>query len=119
MSYTFYNKIGTPSAYSDDKVHIFLFSGETIGYISKESVYSYTGRHLGFFKDGWIRDNNGKCVLFIESAKNGPERRKQDIGPVISQKKEIPNKATPEEKPRELEIKQVWSELSSKQFFSQ
>lgn len=119
MSYTFYNKIGTPSAYIDDGVHIFLFSGKTVGYISKDSVYNYKGKHLGFFKDGWVRDKDGKCVLFIESAKNGPEKRMQDIGPVKNQKFKIPNKEKVEEKPRALEIKQVWSELSSTQFFNQ
>ena len=117
MSYIFYNKIGSPTAYTEDNCHIFLFNGETVAYIHKDSVYSYSGKHIGFYKDGWIRDNNGKCVFFKKNAKNGPSRAIQDIGPIKSPKAKIPIKNPRENKPKNLEIKQYWSEVSSKQFF--
>ena len=72
--------------FTDDNTHIFYFTGEAIAYIHEISVYNYEGKHLGFFKDGWIRDNNGKCVLFTKGAIGGPEKRMKDIAPVISQK---------------------------------
>ncbi len=119
MSLIFYNKRGTPMAYTDDKKHIFYFTGETIAYIHETSVYTYEGKHLGFFKDGWIRDNNGKCVLFTKDATGGPEKRMQDIGPVISQKYNSPSKKPRDNKKIELLIKQEWSELTIKDFFNQ
>lgn len=117
MSNIFYSKSGTPVAYIEDGCHIFRFSGECVGYIFEDSIFSFSGRHLGFFKDGWIRDINGKCVLFIRNAKNGPERRRKDIGRIKNQKSKIPIKKPREKQPKKLEIKQEWSELSFPQFF--
>lgn len=119
MSNIFYSKSGTPVAYIEDESHIFLFSGECVGYVYEDSIFSFNGRHLGFFRDGWLRDNNGKCVLFIKNAKNGPERRRKDIGRVKNLKAKIPFKKPREKQPKKLEIKQEWSELSLLQFFDQ
>ena len=105
--------------YTDDNRHIFYFTGEPIAYIHESSLYNYDGRHLGFFKDGWIRDNNGKCVLFTKDAISGPEKIMKDIGPVISQKYNIPTIKPRENKKFELKIWQEWSELSVKEFFNQ
>lgn len=117
MSDTFYTKSGSPVAYIEDGCHIFLFTGECVGYIFEDSIFSFDGRHLGFFRDGWVRDNNGKCVLFIRSAKKGPDRRRKDIGRVKNPKATIPSKKQREKQPKKLEIKQEWSELSLLQFF--
>ena len=117
MSYTFYGKHGTPAAYTEDGCHIFRFSGECIGYIFEDSIFNFSGRHLGFFRDGWVRDNNGKCVLFIKNAKNGPERRRKDIGRVKNPKSNIPIKQPREKQPEKQDIIQEWSELSLVQFF--
>ncbi len=119
MALIFYDKIGTPMAYTDDNIHIFYFTGETIAYIHGISIYNYEGKHLGFFKDGWIRDNNGKCVIFTKGAIDGPKKRTQDIAPVKSQKLNIPNKKPKENKNKEFLVKQEWSELAVKEFFDQ
>ena len=52
MTNTFYDEFGTPKAYIEDDCNIFLFNGECIGYVLKDSVYSFNGKHIGFFKDG-------------------------------------------------------------------
>lgn len=119
MSFIFYNKRGTPMVYTDNNTDIFYFTGEAIAYIHEMSVFSYEGKHLGFFKDGWIRDNNGKCVLFTKGAIGGPEKRMKDIAPVISQKGNIPSKKTREHKKIELIINQEWTEITVKEFFNQ
>lgn len=72
MSYIFYNKTGSPSAYTEDNCHIFHINGETLAYIYEGSVYSYNGKHLGFYKDGWIRDNDGMSLFFNIDSKEGP-----------------------------------------------
>ena len=117
MTQIFFDNIGAPIVYIDDGEHVFSFNGETFGYIHDISIYNYEGRHLGFFKDGWIRDNNGKCVFFTKGAIGGPKKRTQDIFPVKSQKSEIPNKNPKENINFELIIKQEWSELTIKEFF--
>lgn len=119
MSYIFYNKRGSLIAYTGDNCHIFSFTGEPLAYINEDSVYTYEGKHLGFYQDGWIRDNDGMCVLFTKDAKGGPPRAMQDIGPVKSPKSKIPVKKPREHQLKKPEIKQVWSELSSVKFFEQ
>ena len=63
MDITFYDSHGKPTAYTEDNEHIYLFSGKPVAYIDGSSVYSYSGRHLGWFDEGWIRDNSGYCVF--------------------------------------------------------
>ncbi len=119
MSYIFYNKRGSLIAYTEDNCHIFKFNGEPLAYINEDSVYTYEGKHLGFYQDGWIRDNDNMCVFFTKGAKNGPPRAMQDIGRVKSPKSKIPTKKTRDHQLKKPEIKQVWSELSSIKFFQQ
>jgi hypothetical protein len=115
----FYDKIGTPMVYMDNGRHIFSFSGEPLAYIHDISIYNYEGKHLGFYKDGWIRDPTGKCVLFTKGAIEGPEKRTQDIFPVIAKKNNIPNKKTKESLRIKFKTKQEWSDLAVNEFFNQ
>ncbi len=117
MSYTFYSKTGNPNAYTEDNCNIFGFNGEPLGYIYESLVYSYNGIHLGFYLDGWVRDINGFCILFTKGAKGGPSKIRKDIGRVKSPKLKIPIKLTRKKIQKNLEIKQEWSELSSREFF--
>ncbi len=115
----FFNRSGTPSVYMDDGSYIYFYNGECAAYIFNGSIHHFDGRHLGFFKNGWIRDKNGKCVLFTQNAKGGPERRMKDIGRIKSQKSGIPGKKPRESILKKLDIKEEWSELSSIALFKQ
>ncbi len=117
MSITLYSKIGSPIAYMEDDCHIFLFTGKTVAYIDGDSIYNYNGRHLGFFEDGWIKDHDGFYLFFTENATGGPNRAMQDIGPIKSEKSEIPNKNKKDAKPPKPENKEAWSKLKWQQFF--
>ncbi len=119
MSNIFYNKTGSLIAYTEDNCHVFRFTGEPLAYVNEDSVYTYEGKHLGFYQDGWIRDNDGLCVFFTKEAKVGPPRAMQDIGPVISPRLKIPTTKPREDRPKKPELKQVWSDLSSIKFFNQ
>jgi hypothetical protein len=55
---TFYDFEGTPVAYCDDGEAIYLYTGEPMAYLDTDSVYAYSGRHLDFFVDGWVRDHH-------------------------------------------------------------
>lgn len=72
MDITFYDRTGRPIAYTSDGKHIFTFRGKAVAYVDKDSVYSYSGAHLGRFVDGWVRDNGGRCVFFTENARGRP-----------------------------------------------
>ena len=117
---TFYSRTGTPVAYSQDGTHIYLFNGEPVGYFASESIYSYSGKHLGRFQDGWVRDNQGRCVFFTPSTMgSGPVKRVKKVKPVKSVKRVKPAKSVKQVKPVKPVNSLSWSELSSESFFSQ
>jgi hypothetical protein len=55
MPLNFYTPQGKAYAYTEDKRTIYTFNGKPIAYIDLDSVYAFTGKHLGFFEDGNIR----------------------------------------------------------------
>jgi len=99
MEIIFYNSQGHPTAYTEDEVYIYLFSGQPVAYIDDSSVFAYNGRHLGRFEDGWIRDNQGNCVFFTEDSSGVPMK------PMKSMKPMRPMNTL------------LWSQLSGEQFF--
>ena len=117
MKLTFYDSNGRPVAHTEDGVHIYLFSGEPVAYLDNGSVYSFSGRHLGRFENGWIRDNNGQCVFFTENATGGPMRPMKMMRPMKSMKQMKPMKGMKEMRPMRPMDSLSWSELSGEQFF--
>ena len=118
MPMTFYDRAGKAVAYTEDDVHLFLFSGYPVGYIVDGSVYSYSGRHLGALRTGWLRDHAGACVFFTDDAAGGglelPEKR---VKPPKLLKKPKPPKGRREPAPPRAEDGTEWSELSGETFF--
>ncbi len=56
MALDFYDSHGRLYAYSDDGEAIFTFDGRPIAHIDSDSIYSFSGAHLGFFESGQIWD---------------------------------------------------------------
>jgi hypothetical protein len=69
---TFYDVQGRPVAYSTDGCHVYAFYGVPLAYLDGDSVYSFSGRHLGWLADGWIFDHHGARALFTDAAVGGP-----------------------------------------------
>jgi len=112
-----YELSGLPIAYSDDGVHIFLYSGEAVAYFVEDSVYAFSGQHLGWRDKGWIIDHDGNCVFFSEQAELGPQkfmvqeyRRKMQAGP-------LPEKTLRQFEPLRPLMSSKWSRLSAEKFF--
>ena len=120
MEMTFYDHNGSPIAYTADGTHIYLFSGEPVAYINRESVYVYYGKHVGWFIDDWIRDHSGGCVFFTEhTARGGPSKPIKRIKPVKGVKGIKPIKGIKQIKPIKPIKSLSWSRLSGEHFFSQ
>ena len=112
-----YELSGLPVAYSDDGVHIYLYSGQAVAYFVGDSVYAFSGRHLGWRQKGWIIDHEGNCVFFSEQAEQGPEKFM-----VQEYRKKAPARPVPEKALRQFEplrppLNSKWSRLSSEKFF--
>lgn len=113
----FYDNHGHPTAYTEDDIHIYLFTGEPVAYLHEDAVYGYNGRQFGWFQDGWIRDLNGNCVFFTENTTgSGPLKQ---LKPLKSLKQLRPLKALREPKRLRPLNRLSWSQLSGKQFFVQ
>lgn len=117
---TFYDSTGKPIAYlSDDNTHIYLFNGKAVAYLYDEAVYSYNGKQLGWFEEGWVRDLNGHCVFFTEITNGvGPIKPIKKIKPIKNIKNIKPIKNIRQIK-RIKAIKSLsWSNLSRENFFN-
>lgn len=68
-----FDKEGNPSWYfAEDNSSLYDFDGNPIGYIFEETLFTYKGDHIGFYKDGWLIDKTGMLLFFTPEAKNGP-----------------------------------------------
>jgi len=117
MELTFYDSKGRPIAYAEDGTYIYLFSGKPVAYLDNESVYSFSGKHVGRFRNGWIRDNNGQCVFFSENATGGSMKPMKMMKTMKSMKQIKPMKSMKEMRPMRSMDSLSWSELSGEQFF--
>jgi hypothetical protein len=116
---TFYSSAGAPVAYTSDGLNIYLFNGTSVAYIHDGSVYSFGGRHLGRYANGWIRDNNGACVFYTEEARGGPVKPVKHVRPVKGVKSVKPVKSVREVRPVKAVNQLGWSRLSGVAFFQQ
>ena len=115
----FYDRSGSPVAYTQDGTHIYTFKGEPVAYFHVESVYSFSGSHLGWFEDGWIRDNNGHCVFYTQEAQGGPVKPMKQAKPLKSIKSLKPIKSLRSARPLKAMKSLSWSSLSGEHFFEE
>lgn len=77
----FYNRSGTAVAYWNDK-HLRAWNGTPIAIVQNDAIYSLKGKHIGYLRDGWIRDKSGHAVSFSEDASGGPLAPVRQIPPI-------------------------------------
>ena len=111
-----YELSGFPVAYSDDGIHIILYSGEAVAYFVEDSVYSFSGRHLGWRQRGWIIDHDGNCVLFSEQAEQGPPKFMIQEHQKKAPPGQIPEKTLRQFEPLRPPMSSNWSKLSAQKF---
>ena len=116
---TFYDRNGTPIAYTEDLNHVYDFKGNPVGYVNEESVYSYSGKHLGWIINGWVVDNKGYAVFYTKYARNGPFKPFKKFKPFKGFKKFRPFKGFKIFKPFKPIKRMGWSSLSENAFFKQ
>jgi hypothetical protein len=118
MEQTFFDRQGSPIAYSDDNKTIYLYSGMAVAYIEKGSVYAFGGKHLGTLQRGWLRDNDGHAVFFTEKATCvGPSKPVMRAKPVKNEKKPARFKSLKQRKSQQPSKRRTWSQHSGTQFF--
>jgi hypothetical protein len=113
----FYDKTGAPTVYSLTGSELYYFSGDPVGYVDGDSVYSFAGKHLGWFIDGWIRDHLGEPVFFSARADGFPLRPLPQPEPPQVDPHPAPPRNAPEAKPPFRGWHLWWSTLSPEAFF--
>jgi len=119
MPLTLHDSTGSLVAYCDSDGSIYFFSGEPIAYLDGDSVYRFSGRHLGWFLDGWVLDHYGNAVFFSEQSTGGPLKPVPQLAPLRGLKGLKPLKGLRELKPLRPPKTLSWSELSSEDFFAE
>jgi hypothetical protein len=117
MSIDLFDESGAPVAYTEDGQHLFLFTGEPVAYIEGDSIYSFEGRHLGWFDDGLIRDHNGDTVLFSPHSRGGPLKPLRQLIPLKALRELMPLKSLREMRPARTVNSMDWSSLNPLAFF--
>jgi len=72
---TLFDSAGEPRAYIEDDYDqtIYLWSGTPAAYIyGDSSIYGFNGKHLGWYKDGLVYDNDGHVCGGPRDAFRGP-----------------------------------------------
>lgn len=111
-----YDKKGKPIAYIENNEDIYLFTGEPVAYIYNNEIFGFNGFHIGWFENGWMRDLDGRYVLYTRNAYGGPIKPVVKVAPIKKIKKIKPIK-----KIKKLsKIKKTslfsWSNLEGKEF---
>ena len=114
----FYDRTGKAVAFTDDDTHVFLINGTPVAYIFGDAVYTFPGRQIGWYENGWIRDPDGKAVFFTENAREpGPVRPVKGVTPVKGTKRVLPVKGVRDVRRVKPTTSFQWSVLSGEQFF--
>lgn len=67
-----YNRFGYPELRLLENGRFVTFGGKSAGFLRRESIYDYRGRHLGWFENGVLRDHWGNVIGFGESPSDYP-----------------------------------------------
>ncbi len=117
---TLYNAEGRAVAYvDDDGESIYLYDGTPAGFLHEGGVYAYSGRFLGWFEQGWVRDVHGHAAFFTEKASGGPVRPVRQVRPVRGVRQVRPVRGVHELKPVKPVSSLSWSPLSHEGFFEE
>ena len=116
---TLYSSKGEAVAYiDDDGQSIYLFNGQPVAWMSKDQIYTYRGRYLGWRQGGWFYDRSGHPALYTSEASGGPVKPARSARPARSVRSARPARGACEAAPARPARGTSWSTLSGVQFFN-
>lgn len=111
---------GTAVAYiDDDRESIYLQDGTPVAWLSGSTLYTFRGRLLGWFWQGWVFGRDGKCVLFTERAQPGAPRPFPRTPDARGDKGLQPSRAVHEPVRKRPGRLAVWSGADIRAFFAE
>jgi hypothetical protein len=107
-----YDKNGDAKAYIDDDHTIYLWNGDPVAYLSNTNslwhVYGFNGKHLGWYIDGVIYDQNGNPV----GAQKDAVSMMTSLEGMKGMKSMMPMKSMKEMAPMKPMLSSSWSRTS-------
>ena len=115
----FYDDKGNPVVYlMEDGEHLYFFDGTPAAYLFEDAVYAFDGRQCGWMERGWIRDMEGRWVMFGDQPLfEGPFRPSRKEPPARLAPKARPHRRARRQKGAKTAYKAAWSSLSPAEFF--
>lgn len=111
---------GQAVAYIDnDKHSIYTWDGTPVAWLSGSGVYTYRGKLLGWFFDGWIFGLDGKCVLFTERGIYKPTKPFRLPSGSRGEQGLRPSRGGREPVRKQRERSLLWSSMNALSFFKQ
>lgn len=90
-----FDRQGREAAFCRDGHAVYLWDGTPAAYITGEAVHAYSGRLIGWTRDGWISDENGERLLFEFDAVGGPQKPERQSKTPTGPKRALPAKGAP------------------------
>ena len=117
---TIYDRDRVACAYLSVDGVIYHFDGQPIGYVYRLAVWTFLGRRVGWFHDGWLRSESGYCVGCTKFARSPPKAGTPPIirDPPKAPKRTLPTKLARRHAPDVPLVKRGWSRTPLKVFLS-
>jgi hypothetical protein len=106
-----FDREGREAAFCRDGDSLYLWDGTPAAYITGDAVYAYSGRLIGWIRDGWISDVAGGR-LFEFDAVGGPEKPRRQSKTTTGPRGPKPARETPEPASGRPAPSLAWSDRS-------
>ena len=90
---------------------IYDLGGEEIAFIKDKAVFTYDGKYVGIFENGFFRDKSGHAVAFLTGAYGGPKLPTPEIPPVPPVPAKHPVPSSPPAMSEDPTVKSKWSRI--------
>jgi hypothetical protein len=115
-----YDRTGAAIAYTlEDGETLYTYGGRPVGYIHEDAIFSFQGRILGWYLDGWVVDFDGMRVFFSKDSQGGPARPIRGIPPIRGIRQYCPGRAGRFGKGLKPAFSLLWSPRSGGSFFGE
>jgi hypothetical protein len=115
----FFDRQGRATCYSTDGEYFYLWNGTPVGYLSDGRIYSFKGKVLGWFENGWLYDRHNRPALFSAEANGGPVKPVRKVKPVKSVRRVKPVKSVRQVAPVKPVRSLSWSQYADAVYFDQ
>ena len=113
-----YDRTGAPTAYAlEDGETLYTYTGRPVGFIQEDCIFSMEGKFLAWYLNGWVVDSDGTRLFFTKSSEGGPVKPLRGIEPLRGIRQYCPARGRPFGKGLKPAFSLVWSPRSGSAFF--